>query len=399
MSPLLSVADATLLIREHAPRLGVERIPIVEAAGRVLRQEVVADRDQPPFHRATMDGIAIDSRHAARHRRVVGLQPAGQPSKQLGSPENAVEIMTGAPMPSDADCVVPVEQIDLNEGVATLHPDAVLAPWKFVHREGTDYPAGSRLLESGVMVGPAEVAVLASVGCARVAVGAWPAVTVISTGDELRAVDEPVESFQIRRANDYAICAALKARGLSACRNIHIRDDVDALKSGVESALSAGHWLIITGGVSKGRFDHLPDVLAALGVIRHFHRIAQKPGKPMWFGTRDASAVFALPGNPVSALVCLHRYVLPALDHAAGGKVIDKRMVLDCDVAPKGNLTHFLPIAARTDDSGRLYVEPCELNTSGDFFGLSGTLGVVELDAAESHYTAGAPLPFYPWQI
>ncbi|MEM9304663.1 MAG: molybdopterin molybdotransferase MoeA, partial [Pseudomonadota bacterium] len=299
--------------------------------------------------------------------------------------------------PTGADTVVPVEEIASADGTATLTAPAGIDPGQFVHRQGTDYASGDALLAPGTPLAAPEVAVLSSVGQGHVRVGGVPRVAVVSTGDELVAAEDPVLPHQIRRANDYAIAAALRQRGVGTPAAVHLRDDPEAMRAAVAELLDATDVLVLSGGVSKGRFDYLPGILDELGVVKAFHRVRQRPGKPMWFGTLGEKLVFALPGNPVSALVCLHRYVLPALALGAGGTPRFGRAVLGADLAFRGDLTRFVPVIVTPDAGGAPVAVPRELNTSGDFFGLAGTQGFVELDGDQGHWRAGTAVPFHPW--
>lgn len=391
---MISVSEAWQIVAENVPALAVAHVPLENAVHRILRQSVHADRDQPPFHRATMDGIAVMSAGAHDQLTIQACVAAGTAAPKLESDAHCVEIMTGAVLPENADCVIPVEDIRTESSTAILAPSAQKQPWRFVHRRGTDYRLGDPLLNSGLRITAAEVAVLASAGVAEVPVNDWPGVSVFSTGDELRPAEaKNLAPYQIRRANDYAIAAGLRGMGLTDVTSHHLPDDRETMHAEISEAVQTGRWLIFTGGVSKGKFDYLPDVLNGLGAQRHFHRIAQRPGKPMWFGSINNLPLFALPGNPVSALVCFRRYVVPALLHAAGHDRLSHVRV-QCDLANSIQMTQFVPV--REVESG-LY-QPIELNTSGDFYSLAGSVGFVEIDARNTLIHAGESLPFYSWQ-
>ena len=392
---MISVSEAWQIVASTVPALRVTKIPLEAAANRVLRQRVDAERDQPPFHRATMDGIALMSASPYSEFRIQGTVAAGAPAPALQSDAHCVEIMTGAVMPENADCVIPVEDIRIENQLAVLGDDARKQAWRFVHRQGTDYQRGDPLLTEGLYISPAEVAVLASTGVADVPVSEWPAISVFSTGDELRPAEaKHLEPYQIRRANDYAIAAGLRGMGLTDVTSHHLPDDREIMRTELARAIESGRWLILTGGVSKGKFDYLPEVLSNLGAQKHFHRIAQRPGKPMWFGTVHELPLFALPGNPVSALVCFRRYVIPALLHAAECKPRPHSVRMQCDLSKSIDLTQFVPV--REVEHGLF--QPVELNTSGDFYSLAGSAGFVEIDARSSHISARESLPFFPWQ-
>ncbi|MFK8015009.1 MAG: molybdopterin molybdotransferase MoeA, partial [Gammaproteobacteria bacterium] len=311
---LFSVDEALALIDDALPRQRDTTVDVTQAHGRVLRQRVVAERDQPPFDRATMDGVALKFDDRQTRYVATDVAAAGAPPPTYRGVGTCVEIMTGAVVPQGTDCVVPVEETQRDAECVVLAADATLAPDRYIHRRGSDHRAGTTLLEPGVRMNATHVAVLVSAGVHAVDVAALPRIGVIATGDELVDVRDPILPHQIRRSNDYAAVALLAQHGYTQTRTWHVRDDRSALSMTLQEALDECDVLVLTGGVSKGRYDYVPDVLAALGVNPVLHRVAQRPGKPMWFGTGPRKqSVFALPGNPVSALTCLRRYVVEAL--------------------------------------------------------------------------------------
>jgi len=397
---MITVPQAEGLIAQNVPTLCTERVAVACARGRILRETIVAERDQPPFDRAMMDGIAVAADDRDGRYQVVGEAPAGAPAGRLGRAGVCVEIMTGAPMPDGGDCVVPVEQIERAGDTVTLKEDALLQSGRFVHPRASDHSAGARLLGPGTRLGASEIAVVVSAGMPAIAVSRLPRVAICATGDELVDVDAAVEPHQIRRSNDYALAAMLEDWGYSDCRRLHVGDGVREQTRVVGEALAQDDVLVLTGGVSMGRHDHVSEVLHALDVELIFHRVSQKPGKPMWFGVGPGGQpVFALPGNPVSALVSLRRYVLPALDimSAKDGETRRSRAALAEDVHFAPALTCFLPATCAVDDSGRLMATPRPTNTSGDFSALAGTDGFVELEPGKVDFAAGHSAPWFAW--
>ncbi len=397
---MITVEQAEALIAEHLTLLPSEAVAVEHACGRVLRETVVAERDQPPFDRAMMDGIAVRSADGVRRFEIVGETAAGSPAGRLVDAGSCLEIMTGAPMPDGGDCVVPVEDIERDGTTAHLNDDATVAAGRFVHPRASDHAAGTRLLAPGCRLGASEIAVVVSAGRPRVEVSRVPAVAICATGDELVDVDAAVEPHQIRRSNDYAVAAMLEDWGFADNRRLHVSDDFAEQTRVIGAALEANDVLVLTGGVSMGRHDHVSEVLHALGVELVFHRVSQRPGKPMWFGVGpDGQPVFALPGNPVSALVSLRRYVLPALERmlARDGEARHARASLTEDVHFAPALTCFLPAVCRVDDEGRLLATPRPTNTSGDFSALAGTHGFIELELATTDFEAGHSASWYAW--
>lgn len=399
---MTSTAEAESLILARMPAWGAETVPIAAAAGRVLRTAVRAERDQPPFDRVTMDGIALaftDWAAGVREFRIAGTQAAGAPALALTEPATCVRIMTGAMLPSGADTIVPIERVALDNGTAVVGEDASPAAGRHVHAQGSDGRRGDVLLEPGVVIGPAEIAVVASAGLADVPVAALPRVAVVSTGDELVDIGEPIEPHEIRSTNDLAIAASLARHGLAEITRARLKDDEAALLAAIDALHAEHDVLILSGGVSMGEFDFVPAVLERLGVELVFHRIEQKPGRPMWFGVSGAGKpVFALPGNPVSTLVCLTRYLLPAFRQAAG--LVPRApewAVLEADVTGPRDLS-FLPAVSLSESrDGRLLASPRLTNTSGDFVSLAATDGIIELPSGPGVHRAGTAARLYRW--
>lgn len=396
----LSVAAAEALIAQHMPAWGSEVVTLDAAVGRVLRQDVLAERDQPPFDRVMMDGIALRWQPSLPRRfALAGTQLAGMPALALVDPDTCLEVTTGAMLPDGCDCVVPVEQIRREGNDYFLFDGHRPAQNQFIHPRGSDCLAGSHLLVPGVRIGAPEIAVLAANGVADVEVAMQPAIAVVATGDELVDVAAPLGEGRIRRSNDRALAALLRLRGLDRVALSQVGDDLPATIAALDRLLATHAVVILSGGVSMGQRDYVPAAMETLGVRCVFHRVAQRPGKPLWFGIGpQRQAVFALPGNPVSALVCAVRYVLPALLSAMGVTAAAPEWVcLDASVDAHPNLTCFVPAQVRRDSSGRAMARPVPVRTSGDFSTLPGTQGFLQLPPGRAVMTAGTPVPFYRW--
>jgi molybdopterin molybdotransferase len=399
---MTEVADAESAIFARMPRFSTVRVPLETAAGRVLAEDVLAERDQPPFDRVTMDGIAVafDAWRAGdRSFDCAGTQAAGVPALTLPGPGHCVEVMTGAMLPDGADAVIPVERVAAEGNLRRVSDDAAVRERQFVHARGSDGRAGDRLLRPGMAIGAPEVAVLASAGLTDVAVAARPRVVVVSTGDELVGLGEPIAAHQIRSTNDLAVAASLEQAGLATVTRERLRDDEAALLAAMEQLHETHDVLILSGGVSMGQFDFVPAVLERLGAQVVFHKIEQKPGRPMWFGVSGSGKpIFALPGNPVSTLVCATRYIVPALRHAAGlASPPQEHVSLTADVEAPAHLTYFVPVKVRWSDDGRALADPRPTNTSGDFVSLAGTDGVVELGKGRALHPAGTTGRLFRW--
>jgi molybdopterin molybdotransferase len=372
-----------------------------DSAGCILREDVVAERDNPPFDRVCMDGVAVASAAfaaGARHFRIQATQAAGAVPLQLASPDAAIEAMTGAVLPHGTDCVIPLEEYDLADGMLTLKADATAEPWRNVQRRGCDSQPGVPMLTAGIRLGAAEVAVAASAGLALVAVSRQPRVVVISTGDELIEPGQPIADHQVRRSNAYGVAAALHLHGYRHVSDEHLRDDEAIMRRRIGELLDSNDVLVLSGGVSKGKFDFVPATLKVLGVSEVFYQVAQRPGRPMWFGVGPrGQLVFGLPGNPVSTLVCLLRYVLPALREAMQCKPIPRERVALAEASGGRKMTYFMPVTLLPAAPQLALATAKPPSGSGDFLALAGTDGFVELPPRPEGYPAGFEATFYRW--
>ncbi len=391
---MISPSQADELIAQHLTCLPIESLPLAQCAGAVLRENIYAERDQPPFDRVTMDGIALDSRDVrdgTRRLHIQAMQAAGDPPLTLAGSSHCIEVMTGTPLPSGCDSVVPVERITVRDGEAELAHDLAVEPDQNVHRRGTDTRQGSLLLAAGTRLGAPEIAIAAGAGMARVRVSSQPMLAVISTGNELVEPGEAILPHQVRRSNAYAMAAALRLHGFQRVADDHIADDAAELRRRLKFHLETHDVLVLSGGVSMGKLDLVPRALEELGVRCVFHKVAQRPGKPLWFGMASSgAAILGLPGNPVSTAVCVSRYVLPALA-ASQGEIPGRpqRMALGAPVTVDPPLTLFMPVRIETDDWGRSWAMPAPTNGSGDFTTLAGTDGFVELPPGPHTYPKG----------
>lgn len=399
---MLDPAAAEAAIRAHLRPLPTESRELAELHGAVLREPLLAPRDQPPFHRVTMDGIAFASTEflaGQRCFRIAGTQAAGSAPLQLAGQSDCFEVMTGAVLPQGCDCVVPVERLTVTDGTATVTDDVKVGPWLNVHTRGLDLKRGDLLLPAGARIGPTEIALAATAGLSSVRVSRDPRIAVISTGNELVEPGQAVADWQIYRSNAYAVLSALRGRGYTHLSNDHLPDDLDTLRNRLAAHLDEQDVLILSGGVSMGRFDYVPQVLNELGVRVVFHNVAQRPGKPMWFGVSDAGkAVFALPGNPVSTVACLARYVYGGLDVLTGTSTrAPARVALAADYEVKPALAVFLPVELSSDEGARQLAQPRPTQGSGDYISLRGTDGFVQTPPGPQRLKRGTLIPFYAW--
>ena len=402
---MISPVEADALIAGQLICLPIESLPLVQCVGAVLRENIYAERDQPPFDRVAMDGFAVSTAglRSGKPLLVQAMQAAGDPPLSLASPQHAIEIMTGAMLPAGCDAVIPVEQSRLAEiepQTVSFEPELRIAVGQNIHRRGSDVRQGALLLSNGVRLGAPEIAVAAGAGMPRIRVSAQPTISVVSTGNEIIEPGEPILAHQVRRSNAYGIVAALRRQGFQRIADEHLPDELGALKARLRVLVQTHDVLILSGGVSAGRLDLVPAALAGIGVREVFHKVAQRPGKPLWFGMAPTgTAVFALPGNPVSTLICLARYVLPAL-YAAMGETpprAPERIALAAAVEVRATLAFFMPVKITIDDWGRPWAEPRTTNGSGDYAALTGTDGVVELPPGPHTHPKGFVARLHRW--
>ena len=322
LPPMISVRAALDLVLNDLPLVGSEYVALPQALGRVLADPVLASRDVPPFRNAAMDGYAVQAADVTAagadtpvRLRILEVIGAGSVPRQTVTAGCATKIMTGSPMPDGADAVVRVEDTEERDGHVRIL--AGVAPGASVRHAGEDMRAGETVLVPGHPLRPADIGLLASLGYAVVRVRRRPQVAILATGDELVDLGQPLGPGQIVNSNAYTLAAAVEeAGGVPHMLGI-VRDTPEATRRAFADAL-ANDMVLSTGGVSMGTFDLVRQTLADLGVVEHFWKIAQKPGKPLTFGTRGQVRVFGLPGNPVSSLVCFYLYVRPALRSMSG---------------------------------------------------------------------------------
>ena len=383
MDPPITPREADARILRSLREPPVEDLPLAAAAGRTLAAPILADRDLPPYSRAMMDGIAFASASlppdAAFER--AGLHAAGDPPPPPLAPGHAWEIMTGACLPADCDTVVPYEHLSA-DGNSVLEP---FEPGQCIHPAGSDARAGDTLVPAGTRIGPAEVAIAASVGQSRLGVLARPRIVIVSSGDEAVPVDTDPEPWQIRRSNGPMLDALLRQLGRPPAAAHHVPDEANEARRVLHDALDAADLLIVCGGISRGKRDLVRPLLEERLGAPAFHGVRQRPGKPLAFWA-GPPLVFALPGNPVSVLATFTRYVLPTLERLDGREPGSASLPLPAGIEPLPNLTWLLPL----DAAG----SPRPPRNSGDFVSIAGTAAFLEIPPAPE-FPAG-PTPRFP---
>ena len=382
---------ADILGRVERPE-ETEQVPMDGCVGRVLAVDVKADIDLPPFDKSAMDGYAVHSLdfsaraapEGARSLPILGESSAGRPFSAQVPPGHCVAIYTGAELPASCDAVIMVEK------TAPEGPEQVLLrdspkPLQNVCKRGQDIALGSTVLEAGRRLRAVELAVLASVGCDPVSVFRRPRVSVLTSGDELVAPGERPGAGQIRESNTFELTAMSEAAGAQAQNLGVVRDDPELLERAFREALEGCDLLITTGGVSMGKYDLVGEVLGRIGVEQVFHKVAIKPGKPLWFGMWKDVPVFALPGNPVSCLVNHAVFVRPALERMSGvhptEAVLSRSRWGGSDLGANARERH-VPVRMSVDADGAGQLDPVDWNGSADVVGLSRAeaLAVVPLN-------------------
>ena len=389
---MITVEQAEKIILSRARDFGTETIPFTAAPGRVLAADMVADRDLPPYNRATMDGIAINYaafESGTRSFTIKATQAAGDVPIDIDRPGECIEIMTGAAVPSTTGTVVRYEDVTMAKGMATITIDHI-SPGQNIHPKGKDKKQSETVASAHQYITPALISMAASLGLGMLAVKKLPRAVIISSGDELVEVTETPSPYQIRRSNNYTLQAILQQHCLAADM-LHIPDDPGVTQRQLEACLQQYDVIIISGGVSMGKFDYVPAALEALLVTPLFYKVQQRPGKPFWFGAHaGGTLVFALPGNPVSGFMCLHRYFLPWLRASLGvAPEAPLYAVLDGDVDFAPPLQYFLQVKLGSNRQGQLLATPIAGNGSGDFANLVDTDAFMELPAERDNFKKG----------
>ncbi|UII79603.1 molybdopterin molybdotransferase MoeA [Flagellimonas sp. CMM7] len=381
---MISFKTALQKVLDNAQDYGDERVDLIQSNNRILAETIIADRDFPPFDRATKDGIAINSDGILSPNqtfKVSGIAQAGSPQQVLQDNAECIEVMTGAMVPENADTVVMYEHISLDNGAFSLLKPVIKG--QNIHYTGSDIVKSKELLKPGVQITAAEIGVLASVGKSEVLVKKSPKIAVIATGNELVEVDEKPLPYQIRKSNSFTLKGLLAKENISADL-YHLVDEPDALKETLEVLVTDYDVLLLSGGVSKGKFDFLPETFDALGVEKIFHKVLQRPGKPFWFGKLKSknTTVFSFPGNPVSTFVNYHVYFKPWLNKTLGVATPEFTVFLNESIHNKTDLTLFVGVTISIHN-GELFAKIVTTTGSGDLIGLSKVDGFIRLGPKE----------------
>ena len=405
---MINVSEASQVILSNSQDYGIESVDFMSSLGRVLKEEIRADRDFPPFDRVCMDGITVCYKAFSSGKRtfkIEGIQAAGSPQITLKNTNNCLEVMTGAMLPVGSDVVIPYELIQIENGIAKVCVDKV-NKLQNIHLRGKDKLCGDLLIPKNKEITAAEIGVFATVGKAKVLIAKHPKVLIVSTGDELVGVSESPLEYQIRRSNVYSLQALLLELGIVSGTK-HLSDDKASLLKEIRVSLSEFDVLIFSGAVSKGKFDYIPEVLDELGVEKSFHKVKQRPGKPFWFGSlasnsidslheemnKKNTVVFAFPGNPVSTYVNCLKYFYPWYQKSVFGiETIVEEAILCVDFNFKPSMTYFLQVQLK-NISGELFAIPLAGNGSGDLANLTEADALLELPWDRTKFKKGEAFP------
>ncbi len=388
---LLSIDEALALVLEHVRPLPDEQVGVGDASGRVLAADAVARVDLPPFRSSAMDGYAVRAADTPGRLRVTGQSAAGHPAAVPPAAGEATAISTGAVVPDDADAVVPVERTRRDGDSVQVEQ---VEPGENVRPRGGDIAAGDTVVAAGATCGPAQLGALAAVGLETVRCARRPRVAVLATGSELRRPGDALGPGEIYESNTVMLAAQLRRAGATADVQGVVADDADATRAALERGLDADV-LITSGGVSVGEHDLVRGLLAELGVVDVFWRVAVKPGKPVAFSTRGSTLVFGLPGNPVSSFVGFELFVRPALAALQGSSTPQPAFLPGrLAVSLQRNAARDELVRARIESDGA--VQPLRGQDSHMIARAAHANALVLVPRGDGELTAGAAVSWLP---
>ena len=376
---MISPLEAIELLKNITIPFRTEKLPLAKTLGMNIAEKIVADRDFPPFDRVMMDGIAVKDISAPTWK-IEGILFAGEPVKAIKKIDGALEIMTGATAPRGTEAIIKIEDLSIEKKIATYVGKTPLEKGQFFHLQGADAPAGSVLVKKRTKIGPVEIAIAATVGKAHIEVESKPHVHIFSTGDEIVGLHETPKDHQIRSSNVMMLKSVLLSKGFKA-NSSHLPDSAEKIKASIDKVLESNDIILLSGGVSAGKKDLIPGVIAEAGFETVFHKISQKPGKPMLVATRsDGKVVFAFPGNPISTLTCFWVYFLPWVSGEWAEYNVKEIQFLP---KPSAELDQWIPV-----ENGEVLAH----NGSGDLISWSRADGLVWQKAGDK----SKKLPYIP---
>ncbi len=342
---MISVSEAKKIISESVSSLQAVSLSLHESGGLMLADDIYATTDIPAFPQSSMDGYAFSFEGWKQNKRlkITGEVAAGSNQTFELAPENAVRIFTGAAVPAGADTVIMQEKVQVENGELKIE-DEGLKEGNSVRPKGSEIKAGVLALEKDNILSPAAIGFLAGIGITKVKAYPNPSVSIIITGNELQQPGKPLKHGQVYESNSFALTAVLRQLRIENIQLLYATDKPEIVIDTLKKALNQSDVVLLTGGISVGDYDFVLQAASECGVKKLFHKIKQRPGKPLYFGRKDSKLVFGLPGNPSSVLTCFYQYVIPAL-----GKLSKRRNDLHTIKAPLAKtfqkntgLTHFL---------------------------------------------------------
>jgi molybdopterin molybdotransferase len=402
--PLPGYDEALQEVLRCVSPVGEERVPLGAASGRVLRRDIVADRDQPPFDRSAMDGYAVRCGEVvpgASFKVVATVAAGAAPDPSAGLAEGFARIATGAAVPGAYDAVIPVEQSQEENGRVRFTAGAV-GPGACIHRRGADAEAGAVLVPAGTLLGPWHVGIAAAAGCVDIPVTGRPTVSIITTGDEVRPPATPTDALepqQIRNSNGPMVDAMLRCLGVELMDHVHVADDPEATLSAAREALGKSDLVVTVGGISVGRRDYLPWAWGELGLSTIIKGVSIKPGKPVFVAQPEGvpeKLVVGLPGNPVSVLATAHLFAWPVIRAMSGlpAGLPWRRVRLSQETSPNPRREAFR--SARLIGETRDQAEVIDWHGSGDLAHTSRANGFIRLPAQSQPLRPGEAARFLP---
>lgn len=392
---MISVNKAKLLIQENTLNLPAQLVPLAAAAGYILHKDIYAKTDIPAFEQSAMDGYAIRFEERNQPLKVNGEMQAGVETQYILMPGQAGRIFTGAPLPIGADTVVMQEKVRLTDGILTI-PDNDLTLGLHVRNKGAEVKKASLAIAKGYRLTPAAIGFLAGIGETEVEISQSPSVGIIITGKELQQPGNDLAFGQVYESNSYALYAALQQAQITKINLYAADDNLDELTAVLKDALQNNDVVLLTGGVSVGDYDFVVRATALNNITQIFHRVKQKPGKPLYFGRKENKIIFGLPGNPSSVLSCFYQYVLPALKIMGGlqkdqsGGLQTTEAVLTHDYRKNPGLTHFLKAHFENGN-----VTPLNAQESFRMSSFAQANCMIELSEEETEFLAGSQLKVY----
>ncbi len=389
---MISVNEAKSLIARHLHPGPARYVGLLDAFGSILYEPVSAQIDVPSFDNAAMDGYAFAYHPDITAWKVVGKIQAGDAGDQHLREGEAMRIFTGSPVPHGADTVIPQEFVTVAEDIIRFEKNSI-QPFANVRKRGAQCNQGDRIATKGQTVTPGMIALLASAGITGVYIYAPPRVAILTTGNELIPMGQPLRPGEIYNTNAPALRVSLASIGITSVSSFHVKDEATVLQENIHASLREYDVLILTGGISVGEYDLVEKCLQAEHVTPLFYKVSQRPGKPLWVGKKDERWVFALPGNPASVITCFNQYVKPVLLGWMGHKdtfAPAAMLTLEHGFVKKNKLTHILK-AVRTDDHVRIL-------SGQDSFNLlpfAEANGFVVLDESCESLAEGDLVPFF----